>query len=93
MPIGDSFESFCSVGFASAGPTIWNFRESPVFWSLTWTSHADRDGVGVDGLLVDQDRAAEAFLELGDPQLEQCLVVVAAAYSGLGDGGELAAPC
>ncbi len=37
LPIGDSLESLCSSGSASVEPTIWNFCESPVFWSLTWT--------------------------------------------------------
>ena len=37
LPIGDSLESFCSAGSASVGPTIWNLRDSPDFWSLTWT--------------------------------------------------------
>ena len=38
LPIGDSLESLCSTGLASVEPTIWNFCESPVFWSLTWTT-------------------------------------------------------
>src|SRR4051794_12044012 len=37
-PTGDSFESFISVGFASAEPTIVNCWDLPVFWSLTCTT-------------------------------------------------------
>ena len=35
LPIGDSLESLCSIGLASAEPTIWNFCDLPDFWSLT----------------------------------------------------------
>ena len=52
--------------------------------------HADRDRIGVDGLLVDDDRAAEALLELGDPLLEQGLLVLRVVVLGvLGDVTEL----
>ena len=37
LPTGDSLESFCSDGFASAEPTILYFVDLSVFWSFTWT--------------------------------------------------------
>ena len=91
LPIGDSFESFCSAGFASVGPTIWNLRESPDFWSLTWTRTPTPTDLGVDLLLVDDVRAAQPLLELGDPLLEQRLLVLGVVVLGvLGDVAELA---
>src|SRR2546423_2189614 len=37
LPIGDSFESLFSEGFASEEPTILYGVDLLVFWSLTWT--------------------------------------------------------
>src|SRR3954453_17461930 len=37
LPTGDSFDSFISLGFASAEPTILYFTDFSVFWSLTCT--------------------------------------------------------
>ncbi len=91
LPIGDSLESFCSSGLASVEPTIWNFCESPVFWSLTWTTEPNVDLVGADVLLVDHRGAAQPLLELGDPLLEQRLLVLGVVVLGvLGDVAELA---
>ena len=91
LPIGDSFESLSSVGSASAEPTIWNFFESPDFWSLTWTRTPTETDVGVDVLLVDDGRAAHPLLELGDPLLEQGLLVLGVVVLGvLHDVAELA---
>ena len=90
-PIGDSLESFCSAGSASAEPTIWNFCDSPDFWSLTWTDGADADGLGVDVLLVDHRGAAELLLQVEDPLLEHRLLVLGVVVLGvLGDVAELA---
>ena len=91
LPIGDSLESLCSSGSASVEPTIWNFCESPDFWSLTWTIEPKLDLVGADFLLVDHGRAAQPLLELGDPLLEQRLLVLGVVVLGvLGDVAELA---
>ena len=91
LPIGDSLESLSSVGSASAEPTIWNFCESPDFWSLTWTLTPTETDVGVDVLLVDHGRAPQPLLELRDPLLEHRLLVLGVVVLGvLGDVAELA---
>ena len=91
LPIGDSLESLSSVGSASAEPTIWNFFESPDFWSLTWTRTPTETTSVLIVLLVDHGGAAHALLELGDPLLEQRLLVLGVVVLGvLHDVAELA---
>ena len=91
LPIGDSLESLCSGGSASAEPTIWNFCESPDFWSLTWTTEPNATSSVSSCLLVDHGRAAQPLLELGDPLLEQRLLVLGVVVLGvLRDVAELA---
>ena len=91
LPIGDSFESFCSSGSASVEPTIWNFCESPDFLVFDVDDRADRDLVGADFLLVDDRGPAQPLFELGDPPLEQRLLVLGVVVLGvLGDVAELA---
>ena len=91
LPIGDSLESLCSSGLASVEPTIWNFCESPVFWSLTWTIEPNLTSSVPSVLLVDHGGAAQPLFELGDPPLEQRLLVLGVVVLGvLGDVAELA---
>ena len=83
LPIGDSLESLLSAGLASAEPTIWNFFESPDFWSLTWTTTPTPTVSVSTLLLVDDGRAAQPLLELGDALLEQRLLVLGVVVLGV----------
>ena len=91
MPIGDSFESLCSAGLASAEPTIWNFCDLPDFWSLTWTT-APTSTCSVSMCFSSITVARRSLLlELGDPLLEHRLLVLGVVVFGvLGDVAELA---
>ena len=91
LPIGDSLESLCSAGSASAAPTSLNFCDLPDFWSLTWTTAPTSTCSVSTVLLVDHLGAAELVLKLGDALLEHRLLVLGVVVLGvLGDVAELA---
>ena len=91
LPTGDSFESFCSAGFASAEPTI-RYSNGLVRAHVAQLHvRADRDDVLGDVLLLDHARGQEPLLEQGDPVLDQRLLVLRVVVLGvLGDVAELA---
>ena len=91
LPIGDSFESLLSAGSASAEPTIWNFFESPDFWSLTWTRTPTETTSVLTWFSSTTVARLQPLLELSDPLLEQRLLVLGVVVLGvLHDVAELA---
>ena len=83
LPTGDSFESFCSAGFASAEPTM---KYSTVCFASTSrrrTTAPDGDDARVDALLVDELGVREALLELRDAVLEHHLLVLRVVVLGV----------
>ena len=89
LPTGDSFESFISLGFASAEPTILYFDRLVGLLVLDVHGRADRHDVGRDVALVDDGRRAQLVLEVGDLLLEHRLLVLRVVVLGvLGDVAE-----
>ncbi len=90
LPTGDSFESFCSAGFASAEPTIRysNVLFAPMSRSLTSSRPRRRPWRCPSS----RSRARQQpLLERRDPVLEQRLLVLRVVVLGvLGDVAELA---
>ena len=91
LPIGDSFESLSSVGIGLGRADDLELLRVARLLVLDVDPDADRDHVGVDVLLVDHGGAAHPLLELGDPLLEQRLLVLGVVVLGvLHDVAELA---
>ena len=91
LPTGDSFESFCSAGFASAEPTMWYSIVSFASTSRSRTTEPTETTLVSTSLGVDHARVREPLLELGDLVLEHRLLVLRVVVLGvLGDVAELA---
>ena len=91
LPIGDSLESLCSsrVGLGRADDL--EFLRVAGFLVFDVDDRAELDLVGAERLLVDHGGAAQPLFELGDPLLEQRLLVLGVVVLGvLGDVAELA---
>ena len=91
LPTGDSFDSFCSAGFASAEPTMWYSTVSFASTSLSRTFEPTETTL-VSTSPVSMTRAfSEPLLELRDLVLEHGLLVLRVVVLGvLGDVAELA---
>ena len=91
LPIGRLVRELLLRGVGLGRPDDRELSRFAGFLVLDVYAYADPDHAGVDRLLVDDARPPQPFLELGDPLLEQGLLVLGVVVLGvLGDVAELA---